>query len=109
MKKKLEIEYHLSIENSPKDVDFNTGKRYKHENKDHYSEWALAVVLARYNIGDTITIEEFNKQILKAKIQQFTDVQCEKGYVQAVWNEKLNDVGYIITKKGAEALINENI
>jgi len=40
------------------------------------------------------SLEEFKKRLFHAKLQQTLDKMCEKGVIEAVWNEKTNEIGY---------------
>ena len=94
MKDLFTITDHIPIEFTAKDIDSETGDPYDDSNDNHVSEWAIAVALGTYKIGETTTLEEFKKRALNAKIQQSFDRLWDLGLVEAVWDEKTNTVGY---------------
>lgn len=94
MNDRLTIACHIPIEHASKTIDFETDEPYDSSNDKHASEWALAVALSTYKIGETTTLEEFKERVFHAKLQQDLDRMCELGLIEAVWNEKTCEIGY---------------
>lgn len=79
------IKRHISIERARKDVCFDTLEVYDSNNRDHISEWVMAVAIQNYKINDVISIKEFQKAIDSATTLQTLNGMVDKGIVEMSW------------------------
>lgn len=81
------IEDTLNIEESSKDIDYATGDTYDENNEEHVSEWAMAVALSQFKLGQTITFKELHDAVTLAQLQQTLDRMVEKGVLEVYWED----------------------
>jgi len=91
------IDYHPPIEGAAKDRTVQ-GEKYDCDNIDHYSEWAYAIALREFEIGQEVTEDELREALELAKTQQVIDKLCEQGYVEMVWDGE--EPTYYVTEAG---------
>lgn len=93
-----EILSSASVEDARKDVCIDHVTPYTGE-LDQVSEWAMAVALSSFKVGDIVDAKILDEEINKAIIQQTLDDLHDKGLVEASWDEKLGEVVYKKTQK----------
>ena len=101
------IDYYPPIEGARKDLTPHD-EEYDPDNIDHYSEWAYAIALREFEIGQEITEDEMREALELAKTQQVLDTLIEKGYIHMVWDEEQEEPTYYATEAG-EAIVKDDI
>jgi len=89
---------HISLESARKDIQYGTGEPYTGE-ADQLSEWQIARALADFEVGQEITMEQFHDAVNGAIFDQAVEGLIEKGMVDAVWDEEIEDMRYFPSKK----------
>lgn len=89
---------HINIETARKDTDLNGNPL----EDGMVSEWAMAITLARYKIGEEVEQEELERQLEFARTQQILDKMIEDGLIDQVWSEEKQDFAYKLTEKGVK-------
>ena len=86
------IEELTPVEDARKDICDDgspyTGKR------DQVSEWAVAVGMAKFKIGQSVSEEELQKAIFEAVNQQNLDALVDMGLLTMTWDEKSGEPVY---------------
>lgn len=94
---KVTINEHPDISQARKDLTIS-GEPYNRDNPEHVSQWAAAITLARYKIGEEVDEEEFCEYLSGAKTQQLLDSMVEEGTIVMTWNN--DQPAYGLTEKG---------
>ena len=76
----LVVQGHIPIGTARKDICYGTKEPYEGE-EDQVSEWAMAVALGQFKIGDKVTKEDFAKEVHNACIGQTLSDLVDKGLV----------------------------
>ena len=99
------IQEHFPIEKASKTLTL-TGELISdlEDKKGAVSQWATAVALSKFKVGQRVTIEEFSAELHKAMILQMTDELVQKGLIEEMYDSDLNDSVFHITDKGREHL-----
>lgn len=105
--KTLIIQKHLSIEKARKDINYETKQHFDIEKDDQIvSEWAMAIALANFKIGQKVSYEDFGKAVEEARLQQILDNMVDKGDIMMSVNDN-GEIVYAITDQGAAKVENE--
>jgi hypothetical protein len=89
------------LDKARKHIDYGTENAYDPENNDHISEWAMAMAVANYNVGQEVPFEEFHKQVVLCKQEQMLIDLVERGIMEAYWDGQ--GTAYRVTPKGIRA------
>jgi hypothetical protein len=68
------------------------------QDENEPSEWAVAYALLQFDIGQEITVEEFEKALTEGMIQQALSSLVDEGRVEMMWDEKRQDFVYKLKK-----------
>jgi len=93
------------IEGARKDINLDGGP-YDPDDPEQCSEWAFAIALNRYKVGDFVAESELHQAIEEAKIQQVIDKLVDMGHMECVWDPESGEPAYVITDKGQEYVEN---
>ena len=96
---------HIPIESARKDIDYGTNEPFNFKNRDHISEWAMAVALSKFPIGNTVTMVEWRQAVCEALFDQEMDAQIEAGNAVAFWNERTSSLDYALTEQGEKVTL----
>lgn len=86
------------LEGARKDICHDSGEPYTDE-PGQVSEWAMALALSGFKLGQEITIKELEEAIEEAVVQQALDDLVAAGLVEVLWNEEINDIVYRVPKQ----------
>jgi len=89
------IEFHVPIEGASK-THTTKGELYDPDNPKHISEWAYAVAMSKFEVGQVVTEEELNETLQSAKDEQTLLELVDKGWISMTFRED-GEVAYFMT------------
>jgi len=100
------IQEKIDIASASKAKCFGSGKPYTGD-LGQITEWAAAVALAKYKIGQSVSFTELTEAMEAAMIQQALLELSDKNLIDMSWDENKQDLVYQLTKEAREAIEND--